>query len=126
MTILRSTGPVISTRRSRTSAGIGAQRQWGSAVAREGGSRIAPSLWPVPSKCGTAPLSNSNALLERAFSSVRRRSSNLWHRYPTKRSESGVKISEAAAQMGAWTSTLTELDRASIVDPFSSDTVRAL
>ena len=75
------------------------------------------------SKWGKAPLSNSRARLARAFRSARRRSSNLWQRYPTKRRESGVRISAAAAQMGAWTSTTTEVDRASM---FVEDDVIAI
>lgn len=109
------TYPVISTRRSWTSAGTGAHRQCGSSVARECGSRIAPLPFALVSKCGSAPLSNSIARCVRACSSARRRSSNLWQRKPTKRRESGVRISAAAAQMGAWTSTWTGVERASMV-----------
>ena len=67
MTILRSVGPVISTRRSCISAGTGATRQ-------DGSSRMAAVSGK---KSGSAPLSMAACLASRASSRSLRRAVNF-------------------------------------------------
>src|SRR5450631_2459854 len=82
MTILRSTGPVISTRRSRRSAGIGAMVHSASRIDRVSGRNAKLAL----------PVSRRACLAARAFISSRRRASYLRCRCATNPSACGVRM----------------------------------
>ena len=81
MTILRSTGPVISTRRQCSAAGIGAMRQSPSRIAAVSGK-----------KSGRSPASRRAARSARAASKAWRRGSNARVSVATSASASGVRI----------------------------------
>src|ERR1051325_2709680 len=92
ITILRSTGPVISTRRSIRSRGIGATRQ------------SAPRTSAVLGrKVGRAPASNSRWRATRRFNKSRRRGSNRRARSATNCSAGSDRISAKAGVTGAST-----------------------
>ena len=94
MIILRSTGPVISTRRSCRSAGVGA---------------IVQSLWRMLAvsgkKSGRSPASNLAWRSARACSKASRRPPNVRDSSATNPRASGVSISAKAGVMGPVIST---------------------
>src|ERR1051325_2851565 len=92
ITILRSTGPVISTRRSISSRGLAATRQ------------SAPRTSAVLGrKVGRAPASNSRWRAARRFNNSRRRGSNRRARSATNCSAGSDRISAKAGVTGAST-----------------------
>ena len=86
--ILRSTGPVISTRRSWMSARTGAQVQSASRTARVSGR-----------KSGSLPASNSACRRARRASSSFRRGPNARCSFAAKATASGVRISAYSGVM---------------------------
>ena len=82
MIILRSTGPVISTRRSRMSAGMGATVQ----------SRLADLARSRRRKSGFSPASRRFCRSWRACSNSLRRGLNVRCRSTMKATASGVRI----------------------------------
>ena len=95
MIILRSTGPVISARRSWRSAGAGATFQLGSARMSAVSGR----------KSGSSPASSRAARSTRLASSSCRRGSNARWSFDTSASASGVRISAISGVTSAviWT-----------------------
>ena len=79
--IFRSTGPVISVRRSIRSGGVGATRQSPSRTARVSGR-----------KSGSRPASNSRCRSRRRTSSSSRRGAKRSVRSATKAQASGVRM----------------------------------
>jgi hypothetical protein len=90
MIILRSTGPVISTRRSRKSAAMGAATQSESLIQAVCGRN-----------CGIAPRSISCCRSCRCASSCWRRSSKFRESSLRKLTASGVRILRSASVTGA-------------------------
>ncbi len=88
MTILRSTGPVISTRRSAMSAGYGAQVQSASRTARVSAR-----------KSGSTPASSSAWRVARRASSSLRRPPNARCSFAAKATASGVRIAAYSGVM---------------------------
>ena len=100
MTIFRSTGPVISTRRSWRSAGRGATVQLDSRTARVSGR-----------KCGRSPASKRRWRSRRRSRSSSRRPAKSRTREPTKSRASGVRMASWSGPSGPRTrSPLTARD----------------
>ena len=94
MTIFRSTGPVISTRRSWRSAGSGATSQ------------AVPRMWPVSAgKLGRQPASHFSCRAARAASSSSMRQAKRRTRSATKASASVVRTRSAPSGKGPWSAT---------------------
>src|SRR6266581_4173022 len=95
MTIFRSTGPVISTRRSRRSRGAGATHQSGSSR----------TLLVSGRKSGSSPAASAACRSSRPASSSRRRGSNSRWRLATNASASSVRTASPPSGTGRVSST---------------------
>src|ERR1017187_923955 len=90
MIILRAVGPVISTRRSRRSAGVGATFQEALRISAVSAGKS--GCRPSSISCWRARLASSNR---------RRRGSNLVDNFTRNRTASGVRISSCVSVTGA-------------------------